>query len=177
MFINSEKELEDYICENQEDFIKELKRIYDIDKEIKFLGRQVRIGNDNIADLIFYYEDMIDEQYNLKGINYIIVELKFRKLEPRDLSQISRYMTILDDKLSSEPEGYEYKINGLFVSTGENDDLQELIINFNCLENFNIKFLEIESRLTYRENCWTHKEEYISEIKLDERIKNINKGE
>lgn len=51
--INYEKDLEDYICNNQEEFINQLQEIYG--KDIKFLGRQVDIGKrENIADLVYY---------------------------------------------------------------------------------------------------------------------------
>lgn len=54
--ILSERDLENYICENQDEFIRQLKSIYGEDNDIKFLGRQVDLGNrENIADLIYYY--------------------------------------------------------------------------------------------------------------------------
>ena len=47
----NERDLEDYICNNQEQFIATLKKeIYGEDCDIEFIGRQVKIGEDNIAD-------------------------------------------------------------------------------------------------------------------------------
>ena len=94
---SSEKDLENYICENQENFIDCLKEIYGEDNNIKFLGRQVDLGNrENIADLIYYYDDILG---NEKYRTFVIVELKNRKLQPRDLSQLSRYINLLQNKL------------------------------------------------------------------------------
>lgn len=50
----NERDLEDYICNNQEQFIATLKKeIYGEDCDIEFIGRQVKIGEDNIADIDF----------------------------------------------------------------------------------------------------------------------------
>ena len=98
----NERDLEDYICNNQEQFIATLKKeIYGEDCDIEFIGRQVKIGEDNIADLVYYYENengekQITERY------YIIVELKFIKLKPLDLAQISRYISCFSEKLETE---------------------------------------------------------------------------
>ena len=88
--IDSEKSLEDYICNHQEKFIAILKtNMKEKDCDIKFLGRQVRLGNDNIADLIYYYEKLTTyEEIEMNERIYIIVELKYRSLEPKDLVQL-----------------------------------------------------------------------------------------
>lgn len=118
--ILSEKDLENYICENQDEFIKQLKSIYGEDNDIKFLGRQVDLGNrENIADLIYYYNE--DKDF----INYIVVELKYRNIQPKDLSQISRYMNVSIDKLSQEEySNFDFDVRGVFVSFGLDDDMQ-----------------------------------------------------
>lgn len=168
--INSERELEDYICNNQEQFIKTLKTIYTKEKDIKFLGRQVRIGN-NIADLIYYAKEEVSEA-PFDILDIIIVELKYRKLEPKDLAQISRYMSVLNEKIQSDEKycGYETNIYGVFVSFGENEEMQEISINFNF---DNIDFIEIESNITFSKENWTHSEQYIDSLKLDTRLEQI----
>ena len=48
--ISSEKELEDYICDNQEEFINVLKKIYAV-KNIEFIGRQIKIGKEKFGSV------------------------------------------------------------------------------------------------------------------------------
>lgn len=171
--ISSERELEDYICNNQEEFIKTLKTIYTKDKDIKFLGRQVRIGNNNIADLIYYAKEETSEA-PFDILDIIIVELKYRKLEPKDLSQISRYMSLLYEKLQSDEKysNYEASIHGVFVSFGENEEMQEISINFDF---DNITFIRIKSNITFEEENWCHTEQYIDNLQLDNRLEEIYK--
>lgn len=179
--IQSEKDLEDYICNNQEEFINELKKIYGEDEDIKFLGRQVHIGESNIADLIYYFDNLEKDKEGtiLMDIrNYIIVELKFRLLEPKDLAQLSRYMTTLEDKLYNEEKymSYETFINGLFVSLGEDHSMQEIMIKLKETD-CNIEFLSIKSNITFNRDNWSHNEEYIEKLKLDNRIEELYKEE
>lgn len=163
--INSEKELEDYICEHQNEFIDELEFIYH-KSNIEFLGRQIRIGNDNIADLIYYYEDE-----GIKRINYIIVELKFRELQPKDLSQLTRYINLLSRKL--EKLNYKnFNVYGLFVSFGCSYEMQNIQMT---LKNDIIKYLQIKNELFYEEESYIVKDEYIQSIELDKKITNIIK--
>lgn len=177
--IQNERGLEDYICDNQEEFIESLKNIYGEDYDIKFLGRQVHIGEDNIADLIYYYdEEVILPTNEIKKItlrNYIIVELKFRLLEPKDLAQLSRYISTLNDKLYSDKKysKYENKINGVFVSLGETKEMQEIIIQLKNEIDINIEFLHINTSITFEKSGWYHAEKYIENLKLDDRIENL----
>ena len=61
-YICCEKELENYICNHQDEFILVLKNtVYGEDCDIKFLGSQVKIGESNIADLIYYYDEIEKE--------------------------------------------------------------------------------------------------------------------
>lgn len=173
--ILSEKELEDYICNNQKNFIKALKEIYGEGKNIKFIGRQVRIGENNIADLVYYYDEE-SEGVPFKVRNYIIVELKYRKLTAKDLAQISRYMSLLREKICSEEmmlQGYESFVNGLFVSFGQDDLMQEIMINF---EDTPIDFLAIKSNIAFEREEWSHPDSYIKNIKLDKRINDLYRG-
>lgn len=179
--IQSERDLEDYICNNQEEFITTLKGIYGEDEDVKFLGRQVHIGDSNIADLIYYYDNPTknenDETIFIER-NYIIVELKFRMLEPKDLAQLSRYMTTLSDKLSSDEKYWTHEnfVNGVFVSLGEDHNMQEIIIQLKEAEQ-PIDFISIKSNITFNYSNWSHTEKYISGVKLDNRIEELYKEE
>ncbi len=175
--IVGEKELEDYICEHQEDFIEALKGIYGEDEDIKFLGRQVKIGESNIADLIYYYDKETEHKLdnNLLSIKekwFIIVELKYRELVPKDLTQISRYMSALREKLWQDySDKYETFVEGLFVSFGQDTSMQEITINFDFDD---VHFLNIEENISFKPESWGHKSEYIQKLKLDERIEKLD---
>lgn len=176
--IRNEKELEDYICNNVDNFIDFLnKTILNNKGNIRFIGRQVKIGNSNIADLVFVneYEEKIPIGKNgeLVGVSqhdYIIVELKYRELEPKDLAQLSRYINTLKAKLINEcceGSGYVY---GVFVSPGMSREMEEI----SMLESLdNIYFANVISTLSFQMNNLCYKEEYISDLELDNRIKNI----
>lgn len=181
--IQSEKDLEDYICNNQEKFIETLKSIYGEDEDIKFLGRQVKIGQNNIADLVYYFknnEEIKDKDNNIvfieESLNYIIIELKFRKLEPKDLSQLQRYMNSLQSKLLDDNKYSDYitEIYGVFVSLGENDEMQDIAMSDNIN---NISYIQIETNIEYKINNWSYKDEYIKNINLDKRIDKLYKIE
>lgn len=163
--INSEKDLEDYICENQEEFIDTLKTILGIDETINFIGRQIKLGNENICDLLYEFE------YNEKDKNFIIVELKFRELETKDLAQISRYISILNDKLEMKDEfGIGATIYGVFVSFGLSREMKE--VESAHLLDF-IYYIKIKQKLYYEEEKYSKNPEYIEKIELDERIEKI----
>ena len=169
----NERDLEDYICNNQEQFIATLKKeIYGEDCDIEFIGRQVKIGEDNIADLVYYYENENGEK-QIRERYYIIVELKFRKLKPLDLAQISRYMSCLSEKLETEEKYYKYEntVTGVFVSLCEDELMQEILIN-NSIQG-DIYFLTINTNIDFRTVRWGRADEYIDNLKLDERIEKL----
>lgn len=174
--INNERELEDYICNNQEEFICELKKIFGENNQIEFVGRQVKLGDDNIVDLLYSYEKKYNEE-KVSVINFIVVELKFRQLIAKDLGQLSRYVNILRDKTFYDEEFQKRKketsVYGVFVSFGLDDDMQNISMT-NSDEFFYIK---IKSRLKFEQESWSYKEDYIDNIKLDKRIYNLLKGE
>lgn len=172
--IQSEKELEDYICENQEEFIKILKDIiYGKNKEIEFIGRQVKLGDDNIIDLLYYFDDKKqDLLWEAKAKrNFIIVELKFRQLEIRDLAQLQRYMNVLTNKLcESKYSELDYDVYGVFVSFGLTKEMRSV----NMANNINnISFITIQNKLEYRVDNWELNKEYIKGINLDSRIEEL----
>lgn len=169
----NERDLEDYICNNQEQFIATLKEeIYGENCDIKFIGRQVKIGEDNIADLVYYYE-FFNEDKQITERHYIITELKFRKLKTNDLAQISRYMSCLSEKLITEAKYWKYEniVTGVFVSFGEDELMQEILINNSIQED--ISFLTINTNIDFRTVTWGRKDEYINNLKLDERIEKL----
>lgn len=176
--IENEKKLEDYICDHQEQFIETLKTsINDEDCDIKFLGRQVRIGKDNIADLVYYYDYnfLPPNGIEIRERTYIIVELKFRPLESKDLSQLARYMNILEEKISREKkyQDYETTIKGVFVSFGESKEMQDI-----SMRNFkNISYISFKCDLTFINDDWEYTDEYLKKIKLDNRLEQLYKEE
>lgn len=177
MLINSEKELEDYICQNQERFINSLKKTINTDEDIKFIGRQVEIGQENRSDLMYYY-DHIDKENNLAFRFIIIVELKFRKLEPRDISQLSRYMNIFqecinNDKIKNKNIN-DIFVEGVFVSMGQDELTKEISMFLNQSSSGNdIYFMNISSQINFNEESYSYNEEYIKNLKLDKRINDL----
>ena len=174
--INSEKELEDYICEHQEEFVKKLKDVLFLkDKEIFFIGRQIQIGCQNIADLVYYYDSDVPEEIAIKEgevcRNYIIVELKNRSLETKDLAQIGRYVTTLYDKLENDNLifGFE-EIKGVLVGHGLDHNMQDVEMLLNQFQN-NIYFMNIKTKIEFEDISYYHNEEYINNLVLDDRIK------
>lgn len=172
--INIEKDLEDYICNNQDGFISSLKNLFNIEEEIKFIGRQVQIGSRNIADLVYYFEENSGpKEFNIKSKNYIIVELKNRILEPKDLGQIVRYMNTLETKIYHEEFQYsatlDDKVYGVLVGDDLDSNMQEIQIFLN--NNIrSIGFIKTKTLLDYELPQYSYKDEYVSELELDSRI-------
>lgn len=173
--LTCEKDLENYICENQEDFIECLKKFYEKNIEINFLGRQVDLGNrNNIADLVYFWKNKItpDAGGSIEEINFIIVELKFRKLQPKDVAQLSRYMNLLFEKLSTDKKYSNYYINvyGTFVSFGKDNDMN--YISMLNLENIN--YIKINPFVIFeQEHGACYDDDYIDNLKIDNRIKGV----
>lgn len=168
--MTNERELEDYICENIENFIEKLKEIYRVN-DIQFLGRQVKIGYQNIADLIFYSKENLKE---FEVVNYYIVELKFRKLEPKDLAQLNRYMNILENKVREKYEDKEVNVYGIFVSTGANEEMKYILDRINSSSDGNrIISIAFETKLSLEEENFWLNEDYINNLELDNRIEEL----
>ena len=165
--INNEKDLEDYICDNQEEFIELLKQVVTIEDEITFVGRQVYIGKDNIADLVYCYNFDEHNKY------FIIVELKNRKLELKDLAQLSRYIGTLQTKLDNDKPNNYNVVYGVFVSHGLSNDFQEIDVSKTLHDIFFIKFIP---KFTFQIENYIKKQEYIDNLKLDERITSLYGG-
>ena len=173
--IQSEKEFEDYICKNQEDFIKTLKKIYGDDKKIEFIGRQVKLGANNIVDLLYYFDEKNQNKDLLWEVpekrNFIVVELKFRTLEIRDLAQLQRYINILSSKLhENKYDRLDYHIYGIFVYFGLTKEMQNIDVATNIKD---ISFISIQNKIEYSIDNWILNEDYIKSINLDDRIKEL----
>lgn len=165
--INYEKDLEDYICNNQQEFINKLEEIYG--EDIKFLGRQVDIGKrENIADLVYYQESFV---VNVRFLRFIIVELKFRPLVAKDLSQLVRYMILLERKMIDNEKYYgaEVSVQGLFVSNGMDSDMEII----SMIDIPRISYLDIKQSLSFNGFNYNYNEEYIENLQLDKRIDSL----
>lgn len=177
MFVNSEQDLENYICENQDKFIQALKENFYANKDIKFLGRQVEIGQQNRVDLMYYYD--CTNEYSKENIrNIIIVELKYRKLEPKDISQLSRYINTFRDCIVSEIIKNDnidvISVDGVFVSLGQDELTQEISMYLNDQSEENLMyFMSINSEISFNYESYSHKEKYIQSLKLDRRINDL----
>ena len=170
MYVNSEKELEDYICENLGGFIEFLKDTYEEKRDIEFVGRQITIGESRL-DLLFQIEEESKNPYGGIAKTYIVVELKFRKAEPKDISQLSRYMNLLYNlEFDSRIGGAEVFVKGMLLTTGLNEDMQEVQMYLNDYMDSNITFAHIKTHIDYRVDSYSIREGYIESMSVDSRL-------
>ena len=97
-----ESALKQFILEKIEEFLLELGYGF------AFIGSEVKLGNSR-CDLLFL-------NYELNC--FIVVELKIRKLDSRDIGQIQHYMYYIDDKLKKD---YMNKTIGLILCKEGNE--------------------------------------------------------
>lgn len=178
MYINNEKDLEDYICENIDEFIEFLKQIYKDDnfniEKIEFVGRQIIVG-DSRFDLLFEVQEKIHDDYFEVEKTFIVVELKFRKSEPKDIAQLSRYLNLLNSLECDERIGGTLvKTKGILISTGLNDEMQNIQMYLNDYTNTDIKFVHINTKVDFQEDSYSYKDEFLENMTVDSRLKNIN---
>ena len=160
--LRSEEELEDYICENQDNFIQQLNNVLKIESKINFIGRQVILGKDFRCDLLYEYETNEEK-------SFIVVELKNRPIEIYDLPQICRYKTVLAEKLKYKNEDMKKpNVIGVFVSFGIENGLKQVLLA-NILKD--IYFIKIEHN--FIEDKVMLVEEYFDSVKLDKRIEDL----
>ena len=81
-----EKLLHQLIIEHLEKFYLELGIGY------TFVGSEYKLGNHRCDLLLF----------NLEYLGYVVIELKIRKLEPKDIGQITHYMNYIDRNLKKD---------------------------------------------------------------------------
>lgn len=170
MIINNERDLEDYICNNIEDFIKFLKSIYGEDEKIEFVGRQIVIGDSRI-DLLFQIIDLSEDQYIDIAKTFIVVELKFRNAETKDVAQLARYMNLLHDlELDERIGSSEIFVKGILLTTGLGYDMQEIQMYLNNWTDADITFVQLKTNITYQVDKYSRKEEYINTMQIDNRM-------
>lgn len=160
--LKSEEELEDYICENQDNFIQQLNNVLKIESNINFIGRQVILGKDFRCDLLYEYETNEEK-------SFIVVELKNRTIEVYDLPQICRYKTVLAEKLKYKNENMKKpNVIGVFVSFGIENGLKQVLAS-NVLKD--LFFIKIEHNFV--KDDIEIKETYFDSVKLDKRIEDL----
>ena len=180
MYIYSEKELEDYICEHIDDFIDFLKQLYKSDKintdNIKFVGRQVTVGNSRF-DLLFETQEEIDNEDFDTCKTFIVVELKFRETEPKDIAQLSRYLNLLSllNYKEEMPKTTLIKAKGILLTTGLNDETRDIQMYLNYHTNTDIKFAHIEAKVNFKQDNYFYNIEYLKNMTIDNRLKDIKK--
>lgn len=165
----NEKALEDYICENNalDDFFYKEFTNYNI-IGIELIGQQIRIDNSHIIDLLYYCDV---EQDNKLVRFYLVVELKNVIAKPNDLCQLSRYTGILEDCINMKDlfnnNSYadEFVVLGYLVAPDFTTELSDISSSHNLV---NIRFVKIIPDFSGIKFSW--KEEYIKDLKLDERI-------
>jgi len=122
-----ERALEDYICDHIEEFKKSLEVFGH--KNLVFVGRQIVIGEENRADLLFYSERK-GELSGTADREYVVVELKGREIELRDVAQVSRYMNALYYALAVDEEKnqkYAHRVYGVLAGTGVQKEAAQVI--------------------------------------------------
>lgn len=177
MYINSERDLEDYICENIEDFISFLKELYKYDhinvEKIEFVGRQVVVG-DSRFDLLFEIQEKTDDQFVEIAKIFIIVELKFRKAEPKDIAQLSRYLNLLNSLECDERIGSTLvNAKGLLLTTGLSNEMQDIQMYLTDYTNADIKFVHINTKVNFEQDSYYYKDEFLENMIVDSRLKKI----
>ena len=177
MYINSEKDLEDYICENIEKFINFLKQLYRNEKinveKIEFVGRQVVVG-DSRFDLLFEIQENSDDPFFKIEKTFIVVELKFRKAEPKDVAQLSRYLNLLKSLECDKRIGSTLvQAKGILLSNGLNNETQDIQMYLNGYTNADIKFVHINTNINFEQDDYYYKNEFLENMSVDSRLKNI----
>lgn len=171
MFVQSERDLENYICEHIDRFKGFLGTIYGEDKEFSFIGRQVNVCG-KFIDLLFDFWENPNTACPLETRTFVVIELKNRDLCPNDLAQISRYINILDEYYEYDKEvDYEIDVNGILIGMDLDDNMQEIEVCMGRQVGQRIKFVGIESDLVFKEADYYHSETFLENLEFDKRIK------
>ncbi|NBI65046.1 hypothetical protein D3Z38_18900 [Clostridiales bacterium] len=181
MFIQSEKDLESYICENVEEFKEFLgnNAFEDCYEKIEFIGRQVNV-NGNFIDLLFLgINELPSEVSPFKEksheLTFIVVELKYREVEPKDLAQISKYMNILDlfvpENLVDQEANCDFMpTRGALLGTDIRDDTREIQM---CMEEERVKFATLSVKLNFNVANYSYMDEFARGVDFDDRISEL----
>ncbi|MCK6521079.1 PDDEXK nuclease domain-containing protein [Myxococcota bacterium] len=101
----NERDIERALMQHIERFLLELGAGF------AFIGRQVAVdigGEDHKIDLLFYH---------LRLRNYVVIELKARPFDGRDVGQLNMYLSAVDDQLRQPTDGPTI---GLLLCRGKN---------------------------------------------------------
>ncbi|MEI8328386.1 MAG: PDDEXK nuclease domain-containing protein [Chlamydiia bacterium] len=112
-----ERELEQGLMEHIQKFLLELGQGF------AFVGRQVSL----VVDEKEYFVDLLF--YHLKLRRYIVIELKAREFEPKDISQLNFYMSAVDDHLRQPDD--KPTIGMIFCKTKQNFTVEYALRDFN----------------------------------------------
>lgn len=171
--IQSEKDLEDYICEHTQNFIIFLNGLYKNDRDIgqiRFIGRQIKLGS-YFADLLF--DSVFVDDNKMKIRTFIVVELKFRNLKANDLGQLCKYLNLLQCYSDEKDETIDCIFTkGILLGFDLDDDMQEIEMYLQYVPHSNIKICRTKSDIKFDEALYEYKEEYENNLKFDERLRN-----
>ena len=169
--MQQERDIEDYICQHQDEFIKKLENIFNLSK-VGFVGRQVKLGDEHIIDLLYYYDE-IDKGTPSGDViyrNFIIVELKNRPLIAKDFAQLARYMSVLNNKLDLTYETVVNSCLGVFVAPSIGEEVKNML-TAGWIDS-DVRYITFDIKLEFHEesDSYSWKEEYIKQVELDRRI-------
>ncbi|MBI5346648.1 MAG: DUF1016 family protein [Chlamydiae bacterium] len=112
-----EKELEQGLIDHIQKFLLELGQGF------AFVGRQVNL----VVDEREYFVDLLF--YHLKLRRYIVIEMKAREFDPKDISQLNFYMSAVDDHLRQSED--KPTIGMIFCKTKQNFTVEYALRDFN----------------------------------------------
>lgn len=175
MYINSEKDLEDYICSHMKEFIEFLKQLYKCDninvEKIEFIGRQVVVG-DSRFDLLFEIQEKVENPFFEVLRTFIVVELKYRQAEPKDIAQLSRYLNLLNSLECDERIGSTFvNTKGILLTNGLDNETQDIQMYLNDYTNADIKFVHINTNISFEQDEYYYKDEFLENMTVDSRLK------
>ena len=110
----NERELKDALTE------KVMKLLIEMGKGFAFVGREYPLpieGTEEYIDLLFYH-------LNLHC--YVVVEVKVKEFQSRDIGQIGTYINIVDDIVRTDVDG---KTIGLIICKEKNNVLAKYAVN------------------------------------------------
>lgn len=107
-------------------------------KHVNIIENQVHVGDGNIIDILCAGLDDDENE------NFIVVELKYRAIEPKDLAQLGRYVSALIKIWGTDKP---CNIKGLLVGSHITEEMGH-IINAQLLDD-ETKIAVAETKLVY----------------------------